>query len=713
MQGALVWNKGGKLRLALDRADLWDQRPMKGLHRPEFSYKWVQQQVAKKDYKLVQEYFDHPYDREPAPTKIPGAALELPLPGNTNGVKAILDIQHAESIITFGNNSTLKILAHAKADFGLLRYDGPSNEFVPILMAPQYAGKATTGGDVVGGDDLTRLGYTQGSVQQNGNTVTYYQQGWGGFGYRVTICWRKISATATEAIWRITSGTGNIAVDTAYLQTQLRLGYAYHRKTHVAWWASFWAQSKIQVPDSLLQRQWYLEQYKFGSASHRGAPPISLQAVWTADNGRIPPWKGDYHHDLNTQLSYWPAYSANHLEEALSYLDHLDANKENYRRYTRQYFGVSGLNAPGVTTLDGTEMGGWIQYALSPTVSCWLAHHYYLQWRYSMNRTFLEQRAYPWLKETAEFVENITVLDSAGRRKLPISSSPEINDNSLNAWFSTNTNYDLALMKFACKAAAEMAGVLRLKSDVQRWTALGNSFGDFALSANHELMFARSLPYTQSHRHFSHLMAIHPLGLLHWEHGDKAQRIISQSLRLLDSVGPSQWVGYSYAWQANLKARVKDGEGAARALQIFAKAFCSPNSFHLNGDQTNEGYSSFRYRPFTLEGNFAFAAGLQEMLLQSYAGYIEVMPAVPQQWQEIAFDKLRTEGAFLVSARKSTGTLAYLRVEATVDGPVALKMPPGQWKSETTGTVSGLREENGMLRADMKVGAMITMRVGQ
>jgi hypothetical protein len=266
-------------------------------------------------------------------------------------------------------------------------------------------------------------------------------------------------------------------------------------------------------------------------------------------------------------------------------------------------------------------------------------------------------------------------------------------------------------MKFACKAAAEMAGVLGLKSDVQRWTALGNSFGDFALSANDELMFARSLAYTHSHRHFSHLMAIHPLGLLQWEQGDKAQRIMSQSLRLLDSVGPSQWVGYSYAWQANLKARVKDGDGAARALQVFAKAFCSPNSLHLNGDQTNEGYSSFRYRPFTLEGNFAFAAGLQEMLLQSYAGYIEVMPAIPKKWQDISFDKLRTEGAFLVSARNTAGRLAYLRIEATADGPLALKLPPGQWEREATGSVSGLQEENGMLRANMKAGAVITMKV--
>ena len=69
--GALIWEREGKLRFSLDRADVWDMRPMAGLHREEFKYKWVQEQVRKKDYKRVQQYFDAPYDREPAPSKIP------------------------------------------------------------------------------------------------------------------------------------------------------------------------------------------------------------------------------------------------------------------------------------------------------------------------------------------------------------------------------------------------------------------------------------------------------------------------------------------------------------------------------------------------------------------------------------------------------------------------------------------------------------------
>ena len=107
------------------------------------------------------------------------------------------------------------------------------------------------------------------------------------------------------------------------------------------------------------------------------------------------------------------------------------------------------------------------------------------------------------------------------------------------------------------------------------------------------------------------------------------RKIIRATLATLDRVGPDSWCGYSYSWLGNLKARAFDGEGAAAALRTFAACFCLPNSFHANGDQTKSGKSKFTYRPFTLEGNFAFAAGVQEMLLQSHTGIVHLFPAVP------------------------------------------------------------------------------------
>ncbi|MGZ3821673.1 MAG: glycosyl hydrolase family 95 catalytic domain-containing protein, partial [Mucilaginibacter sp.] len=596
-----------------------------------------------------------------------------------------LSVSHALCEVKWDSGVILQTFVDATAPVGWFRFENLKGIFDPQLIMPRYQGAVKVSGDPVGGDDLSRLGYAQGTIKHQSNSITYRQQGWGGFSYEINVRWREVSPGTVEGVWSISSQYPGKKINTqatAVTERALQKHYTDTYASHNLWWHNFWSRSAIHVPDTLLEKQWYLELYKFGSASRLGAPPISLQAVWTADNGRLPPWKGDYHHDLNTQLSYWPAYSSNHLEDGLAYLDHLDENKANYERYTKMYFGKPGLAVPGVTTLDGTEMGGWIQYSLSPTVSSWLAQHYYLQWRYSMDRDFLKNRAYPWIKNVAVFLESVTTKGDDGLRKLPISSSPEINDNDLSAWFHQNTNYDLALMRSTFKIAAELARELGLKHEAKHWNKILSEFGDFAISANNELMFSPTMAYNQSHRHFSHMMAIHPLGLIRWEDGAKSQRIIKNSIHLLDSIGPAYWCGYSYSWLANMKARAKDGDGAAKDLQIFAKAFCSVNSFHLNGDQTKSGYSKYQYRPFTLEGNFAFAAGLQEMLIQSYAGFIEIMPAVPDAWKNVGFENLRTEGAFLVSAAKKNGLISFIRIKSEKGGHCVVKtgIPPKQLK---------------------------------
>jgi len=109
-----------------------------------------------------------------------------------------------------------------------------------------------------------------------------------------------------------------------------------------------------------------------------------------------------------------------------------------------------------------------------------------------------------------------------------------------------------------------------------------------------------------------------------------------------------------------LRARVGDGDAAARHLDVFTRAFTSRNGFHVNGDQSGEGFSNLTYRPFTLEGNFAAMQAVQEMLLQSGSPtpgkrdteVIRLFPAVPQDWHDAAFTDLRAEGGHRVFARR-------------------------------------------------------------
>lgn len=713
--GALIWQKDERLRFSLDRVDIWDLRPMKGLHRPEFSFDWVHQQVLKNDYKPVQEYFDGPYDREPAPSKIPAGALEFVVKEGVVVKNVELDLQKALCTVKWSNGSSMKSYVHASLPVGWFKFENWEGEMHPELIPPRYEGEITKGVEVnsVVGDDLARLGYKGGKVEKKGNEITYTQEGWGGFIYQMHVKWKNTGKNTWEGLWSISSHYPNKATSPKAVENVNKFskdGFEKQLVAHTKWWSDFWKRSSLRIPDPLLEKQWYLEKYKFGSVARAGAPPISLQAVWTADNGRIPPWKGDFHHDLNTQLSYWPAYSGNHLEQAMGYLDHLDENKENYKRYTRQFFGKNGIAVPGVTTLDGTEMGGWIQYSLSPTVSAWLAQHYYLQWKYSMDRDFLKNRAYPWFKEVCIFLEEITSIGTDGYRKLPISSSPEINDNKITAWFHDNTNYDLSLMKFAFQTGAELAGELGYTSEKQRWQKVLSEFDDYALTDKHELMFAKTLPYNVSHRHLSHLMAIHPLGLIKWEDGQKSQSIINNTIKQLEEIGPDLWCGYSYSWLGNLNARAKDGEGAAKALRIFASAFCLPNSFHANGDQTKSGYSKFTYRPFTLEGNFAFAAGVQEMLLQSYAGFIEIFPAIPDSWKDVSFKDLRTEGAFLVSAEKSNGNVDQIQIHSEKGGKVTVKVPFEKWALAPGNKAREVAKEAGMVTLEIEAGGKAVIR---
>ncbi len=689
MLGALVWEKSGRLRIALDRADLWDLRPVPELSRPEFSFRWVLGQVERGDYRPVQEMFDVPYDREATPTKLPGAALEFPLPAGAEVRSAVLDLETATAAVEWKNGMRVETFVHASEPSGWFRIEKTPQGLRPSIDPPPYAStKAAEGISGAEGNDLRRLGYPAPVIEEGSDSVSYSQQCAGGMSYRVLVRWKVLRRSTLIGCWTITTTAPYaLAPPEPRLPVPDEAQYTAARQTHLAWWRQFWSASSLQVPDTVLQRQWYLEQYKFGSCARRHAPPISLQAVWTADNGRLPPWKGDFHNDLNTQLSYWPAYGANHLEEAAGFLEWLWQCKPVFERYTRTFFGTTGLNAPGVATLTGEPMGGWIQYSFSPTVSAWLAQHFYLQWRYGLDTAFLRTRAYPWLRGVAVHLDELAVRDSIGQRRLPLSSSPEINDNRLEAWFRQTTNYDLALIRWLYEKAGELAVALGEKADAQRWKRTLAEWPQLAVAADSGLLVAPGIPLRESHRHFSHLMAIHPFGLLEWTRSDADRRIIAGSLRQLEQTGPSLWCGYSYSWLGNMWARAHNGEKAAEALKIFATCFCLSNSFHANGDQSGTGKSSFTYRPFTLEGNFAFASGLQEMLLQSQNGLLQLFPAVPAAWSNASFAGLRAEGAFLVSATRIGGEVDSLRIVSERGGRLRVENPFRGAVPAVTGTI--------------------------
>jgi len=667
MLGALIWEKNQKLRLSLDRADLWDER--KALDISKLTFKWVEEQVIQKNYGAVQKIGDAPYDTNPYPTKLPAAAVEFDLAKLGRVVSNELDIQTALNTIKFESGTTFNCYIHATAARGYFGFEQLKDiTVIPDLIVHNYANNLTEQGDNShAGSGLQKLGYAKGTLTKTANTILYHQPTAEGHYYEVLIQWQRMAKDQVVGSWTISNDKPAVPVAIAATAKE-PTGWP----EHLSWWKQYWGKSNLSVPDTLIQKQYYLELYKLGAVARKGAPAITLQAVWTADNGSLPPWKGDFHNDLNTQLSYWPSYTANRLDEAATFTDWLWKIRNRNLAYTKQYFGVAGLNVPGVVTLSGDPMGGWIQYALSPTVGAWASQHFYWQWKYSMDNAFLKTRAYPYIHEVATYLENITRLKD-GVRKLPLSSSPEYNDNSINAWFFNWTNFDLSLSKFLFKAAAEVSAANGKPSESKHWLTILAQLPDYEVNQT-GFTVAPGADLTSSHRHMSQYMAIYPLDLLDVNR-EQDRVIIDHSLNQLEKIGTRAWCGYSFSWMASLYARAYQADKALKQLQIFASNFCSPNSFHLNGDQKGGQYSGFTYRPFTLEGNFAFAQGVQELLLQSRNNYIQVFPAVPTTWKNVSFNNLRTEGAFLVSAIKENGVPAKVKVLAEKGGWLKIKLP--------------------------------------
>ncbi len=670
--GTLVWQRDGKLRFSLDRSDLWDLRPAERYKGEHFSFDWVRSHIIAKDYEPVIDKFERT-GNSVAPSKIPGAALEFGSEGWGRVTSSRLFLKDAVCQVCWESGIKLQTFIQADRPVGWFIFENVPEDFCLQLIPPAYQSEESVGNGGLGDSALDLLGYAQGEGKQEGDLITYHQKGWGDFYYDVAVRWQRKGQSIVGA-WSITS---SLVEDKAAdeVKDALNQGVKKAYRHHLNYWKPYWKQSVVSVPDEVVQHQYDREIYKFGSASRKDSYPISLQAVWTADDGRLPPWKGDYHHDLNTQLSYWPAYIGNRLDEGMAYLNTLWNQRPVHKEFTKKFFGKDGLDVPGTCALDGHAIGGWVQYSMSQTTSAWLAQHFYLHWKYSADRDFLAERGYPYLRDVAVFLEQQSEVDTTGVRRLEFTSSPEINDNRLEACCPDFTSFDRSLSHFAFHVSSEVAGSLGLSDEATHWKQVEAQLPDYAVDEKGALLISPSTPLPYSHRHFSHAMAIHPLGLIDVSHGEKDKQIIDATLDVLYENGPDYWCGYSYSWLANLEARALHGEKACEALRTFARCFCLRNSFHANGDQSRSGKSQFLYRPFTLEGNFAYASGLQEMLLQSHTGIIHVFPAVPEKWKDIRFENLRATGAFLVSAEKKGGEVTSLNVYSEKGGRLRIQHP--------------------------------------
>jgi alpha-L-fucosidase 2 len=663
--GGLLWGQGNLLRLSLDRGDLWDERPADGVAWQDFNYATMRRLVAAGRNDEINRIFDKPYDGL-HPTKLPAGRLEITLPPGDDVQAFELDLAAAEAHARLVNGKVDAFFS-ASEPVALLRIAGPAPQSLRVL--PPAA--------------LAKLGYPAARTGERDGAWWFEQAATGGDRFCLYVASRRVEGATLVAI-TITSGRDSadpLALATRRTAMALTRTYEASLQPHVAWWQSFWNVSRLTIPDRAAERQYYLTQYFYGAASRRGAPPIPLQGVWTADAGGLPPWKGDYHNDLNTQMTYLAYQTAGRFEEGRVFLDPLWSLLPRFRTFAKEFYDAPGAAVPGVMTLAGQPLGGWGQYSLSPTMSAWCAHLFYLHWRYTMDATFLRTRAYPWCRQVGAFLRHLLQPDEHGILRLPLSSSPEVHDNSARAWLVPNSNFDLACLRMFFLALAEMADASGQAAETKAWTGVAHDLGPLHLTGNGELKLDAASDLAESHRHLSNLMPIHPFNLVTIDGGPDDRRIIDAATAAWDRLGTKAWVGYSFTWMACLRARIGDGEAARSNLDIYLRAFILRNGFHANGDQLKAGYSNFTYRPFTLEGNFLAAEAVHEMLLQSWSPtpgardteVIRMFPATPIAWSNASFEDLRTEGGHRVSARRENGVTTWFRIVAGHDGLLRIR----------------------------------------
>ncbi len=673
--GGLVWGGDTHINISLDRADLWDLRPAARYGTDGFRWSDVQRLVAEKKEDSLHIRFDDPYDRVPYPTKLPGGRVVLTLDSTRSARSFTLDLQRAEATVQLARGAMRGLFS---ATDSVALFAVPGLRAVEIVRPPS----------------LDKLGFAPATVGADSTRNERYrwmeQRTVEGLRYVVAVGELRRDTLSTVAITIATStdGASPVTIARDRLARALRRGYANVAARHEQWWSRYWGSvAWIGVPDAAMQRHLDLVQYFYGAAARRGTPAIPLQGVWTADGNSLPPWKGDIHNDLNTQMTYLAAHASGADEAMQGWLEFNWNRLPAYRRFARDFYGVEGAAIPGVMALDGLPLGGWGQYSLSPTMGLWVAQSFELEWRFHRDRRFLRDRAYPFVAELGRATKALLRPTTDGHLRLPLSSSPELYDNSMKAWLPAPSNFDLSLLHWVFGALDSMATALGDTGAAREWRAVGAKLDPLAIDpVSGGLAVAAGIPFAESHRHFSNAMAIHPLGLLSVGRASDTLTI-RRTVDQLRQFGTGEWMGYSYAWYSAMLARAGRGDEALRYLEDYRRGFLLRNGFHANGEQTRLGLSNAHYKPFTLEGNFLALHAAQEMMLQTRDGVLRIFPAVGEKWARVQFRDLRADGGWKVGAERTGGATNRVQIESTAGGELRLLDPfagaPVTWSGGT------------------------------